>query len=90
MKLRIEHTTLFSYDTPIAEAYTEMRLAPIDDTGQRRASFHLSTEPRGDVLRYADRYGNDYKKTVQTVDNNSKLKIHMMGGGGWAARLTRS
>jgi len=38
----------------------------------------------------ADRYGSDYKKTVQTVDKNSKLKIHMMGGGGWAARLTRS
>jgi len=37
----------------------------------------------------ADRYGSDYKKTVQTVDKNSKLKIHMMGGGGWAARLTR-
>jgi alpha-glucosidase len=35
----------------------------------------------------ADRYGSDYKKTVQTVDKNSKLKIHMMGGGGWAARL---
>jgi alpha-glucosidase len=36
----------------------------------------------------ADRYGSDYKKTVQTVDKNSKLKIHMMSGGGWAARLT--
>jgi transglutaminase-like putative cysteine protease len=59
MKLRIQHTTLFSYDDRIAEAYTEMRLAPTDDAGQRRASFHLVTEPRGDVLHYADRYGNE-------------------------------
>jgi alpha-glucosidase len=35
----------------------------------------------------ADRYGSDYKKTVKEVDRNSKLKIHMMGGGGWAARV---
>jgi alpha-glucosidase len=35
----------------------------------------------------ADRSGSDYKKTVQTVDRNSKLKIHMAGGGGWAARV---
>lgn len=35
----------------------------------------------------ADRYGSDYKKTIETVDRNSKPKIHLMGGGGWAARL---
>jgi transglutaminase-like putative cysteine protease len=59
MKLRIQHTTVFSYKTPITEAYTEMRLAPTDDAGQRRTSFHLVSQPRGDVLRYADRYGNE-------------------------------
>ena len=35
----------------------------------------------------ADRSGSDYKKSVQGVDNKSKLKIHLMGGGGFAARL---
>ena len=35
----------------------------------------------------ADRYGSDYKKTVQGVTKNSKLKVHLMGGGGWAAHL---
>src|SRR5215813_2671867 len=38
----------------------------------------------------ADRYGSDYKKRVQEVDKTSKLKIHLMGGGGWAARLIPS
>jgi alpha-glucosidase len=35
----------------------------------------------------ADRSGSDYKKTMQSVDKTTKLKIHLMGGGGFAARL---
>lgn len=59
MKLRIEHITTFTYDLPISEAYTEMRLAPIDLAGQRRTAFRLKTEPGGEVTRYLDRYGNE-------------------------------
>ena len=59
MKLRIEHTTTFTYDSLISEAYTEMRLAPLDLGGQRRALFRLHTEPEGDVTRYLDRYENE-------------------------------
>ncbi len=59
MKLRIEHTTVFFYDKPISEAYTEMRLAPMDNAGQRRMYFNLATEPRGEVTRYRDRYNNE-------------------------------
>jgi len=58
MKLRIEHTTLFTYDQQISEAYTEMRLAPMDNRGQRRMHFQLTTEPHGEVTRYLDRYNN--------------------------------
>ena len=58
MKLRIEHTTSFSYDEPISEAYTEMRLHPLDTITQRCLSFKLSTEPRGEVMKYSDRFGN--------------------------------
>lgn len=35
----------------------------------------------------ADRFGSDYKKTVVGVTKRSKLKVHLMGGGGWAAHL---
>jgi alpha-glucosidase len=38
----------------------------------------------------ADRSGNDYKKTVQGVDKTSKLKLHLMGGGGFAAKILRN
>ncbi|MFN0083852.1 MAG: transglutaminase domain-containing protein [Blastocatellia bacterium] len=59
MRIRIEHTTTFTYDSLISEAYTEMRLAPLDLGGQRRVLFHLQTEPEGEVTRYLDRYDNE-------------------------------
>ncbi|NJM39609.1 MAG: transglutaminase family protein [Anaerolineae bacterium] len=61
MRLRIEHKTTFIYDEPITEAYTEMRLKPSDAGGQHCLSFSLITEPRGSVMKYADRYGNDVR-----------------------------
>jgi transglutaminase-like putative cysteine protease len=61
MKLRIEHRTTFTYDALISEAYTEMRLRPADAGGQIVHSFQLNTEPRGEVLKYVDRYGNDVR-----------------------------
>lgn len=59
MRIRIEHTTTFTYDSLISEAYTEMRLAPLDLGGQRRVLFRLRTEPEGEVTRYLDRYENE-------------------------------
>lgn len=58
MRLRIQHHTAFSYDRPVSEAYTEMRLRPLDAGGQRCLSFSLLTDPRGEVTHYLDRYGN--------------------------------
>ncbi len=61
MRLRIEHQTTFTYEEPISEAYTEMRLKPSDAGGQTCLSFSLHTEPRGSVMQYTDRYGNDVR-----------------------------
>ena len=58
MKLHIEHTTTFAYEEPISEAYTEMRLRPLESAGQRCLWFTLTTEPGGEVMHYTDRYGN--------------------------------
>lgn len=59
MWLNVEHVTRFSYDAPIIEAYTEIRLKPAHRDGQRCSSFSLTTEPRGaTVNEYHDRYGN--------------------------------
>ena len=60
MHLRVEHTTEFTYDGPIAEAYTELRLRPLEGGGQHCSSFRLSTEPSGlRVREYRDHFGND-------------------------------
>ncbi|GJM29172.1 MAG: alpha-glucosidase [Cyclobacteriaceae bacterium] len=37
----------------------------------------------------AERYASDYKMIKTTVTNQDKISIHMAGGGGWAARITR-
>jgi transglutaminase-like putative cysteine protease len=60
MILRVEHTTEFGYDAPIAEAYTELRLRPLEGGGQHCSSFRLQTEPFGlRVREYLDHFGND-------------------------------
>lgn len=61
MRLAIEHTTTFTYDQLISEAYTEMRLRPMDLGGQQCLSFQLHTEPHGEVFQYRDRFENDVR-----------------------------
>jgi transglutaminase-like putative cysteine protease len=70
MRLHIEHTTIFTYEEPISEAYTEMRLKPIEAAGQRCLWFTLTTEPRGEVMQYTDGYGNlvNHFDTLQSHD----------------------
>lgn len=70
MRLRIEHKTVFHYAEPITEAYTEMRLHPVEGAGQRCLRFSLVTQPDGEVMMYVDRYGNivHHFDTLQSHD----------------------
>jgi transglutaminase-like putative cysteine protease len=74
MRLRIEHKTTFTYEEPINEAYTEMRLKPSDACGQTCLSFALNTEPRGLVMQYVDRYGNDVRH-FNVLPAHTKLSV---------------
>jgi transglutaminase-like putative cysteine protease len=59
MWLHVEHTTRFTYEAPIVEAYTELRMRPLDVGGQRCSSFSLATVPAGVRVReYQDHLGN--------------------------------
>jgi transglutaminase-like putative cysteine protease len=70
MWLGVEHATVFAYDEPIAEAYTELRLRPQDAGGQRCSSFLLAAEPPDvNVQQHADAFGN-------TVHNFDVLEPH--------------
>jgi len=74
MRLKIEHTTTFSYDHPISEAYTEMRLKPLDADGQICTAFSLTTEPQDSVLRYNDQFGNDVRH-FDVIQPHQKLMV---------------
>jgi transglutaminase-like putative cysteine protease len=59
MWIRVEHTTTFTYESPIVEAYTELRMRPLDVGGQRCSSFLLETVPAGVRVReFRDQLGN--------------------------------
>jgi transglutaminase-like putative cysteine protease len=61
MWLKVEHTTTFRYAEPITDAFTELRLRPLDDGGQRCSSFQLRLEPQANVHAYRDPFGNDVR-----------------------------
>jgi transglutaminase-like putative cysteine protease len=60
MILKVEHSTLFEYDTPIYETATEVRLHPSNSQAapQRCASFKLQVDPPATIFEYTDFYGN--------------------------------
>ena len=75
MYLRVEHTTEFRYDSPIAEAYTELRLRPLEGDGQHCSSFRLVTEPFGlRVREYHDHFGNDVQH-FDVLESHDRLAV---------------
>lgn len=74
MRLKIEHSTIFTYDHPVSEAYTEMRLKPIDGDGQRCLYFRLTTEPQDQVLQYTDPFGNEVHH-YDVIQPHQKLRV---------------
>jgi alpha-glucosidase len=56
--------------------------------------FSFLPEGRFQMLSYEDglnanRYGSDYKKEKREIGKNTRLKIRLEEGGGWAARITQ-
>jgi transglutaminase-like putative cysteine protease len=75
MILRVEHTTEFGYDAPIAEAYTELRLRPLEGGGQHCSSFRLQTQPAGlRVREYRDHFGNDVHH-FDVLESHERLSV---------------
>jgi transglutaminase-like putative cysteine protease len=75
MYLRVEHTTEFGYDVPIAEAYTELRLRPLEGGGQHCSSFRLATNPPGlRVREYRDHFGNDVHH-FDVLESHDRLSV---------------
>ncbi|MBF9255702.1 glycoside hydrolase family 97 protein [Pontibacter sp. 172403-2] len=66
----------------------------ITNWDERDLNIDLSFLPKGNYEAVifkdginADRNGTDYVREVIKVNAGDKLKVHMKGGGGWAARI---
>jgi transglutaminase-like putative cysteine protease len=85
VRLRIEHTTVYTYDAPVAEGYTEVRLRPREGGGQRCLSFSLLTDPSAQIHTYRDRYGNevqhfDLLPPLEKLTVSARSEIETVGG----------
>jgi len=60
------------------------RSMEIDLSFLRDGKFQMDSYEDGSN---ADRVGNDFKTMTTQVDKNSRIKITMAGGGGWAAHI---
>jgi transglutaminase-like putative cysteine protease len=88
MWLTVEHVTRFSYDAPVTEAYTELRLKPAHRDGQRCSSFSLVPEPRGvTVDEYVDRFGNTVHH-FDLLEQHERIAITARSEVSTASRFT--
>lgn len=60
MRLKVQHVTTFTYDAPITETATEVRLQPVNVAGgpQQCLDFVLQVDPAVSIVSYVDYYGN--------------------------------
>jgi transglutaminase-like putative cysteine protease len=57
MRLRVVHTTRFSYEAPVTSSYNEARLTPQTTATQTTLDATVRTDPGATVLRYHDYWG---------------------------------
>ncbi|HEX7294745.1 MAG TPA: glycoside hydrolase family 97 protein [Pyrinomonadaceae bacterium] len=75
---------------------TDWYVGAMTDWTPRELEIDLSFLPPGNYQLdayedgpNADRFGSDYRHTTTRVDKNTKLKIKLAGGGGWAGRIRK-
>ncbi len=52
MRLRVKHTTQYTYSQPIKDAHTEVRLFPHSDSVQTCLDYRLATQPTANLFHY--------------------------------------
>jgi transglutaminase-like putative cysteine protease len=75
MWLSVRHVTRLTYDAPIVDAHTELRLKPAHRDGQRCSSFTVKTDPRGAAVdEYQDRFGTSVHH-FDLIEPHSALEV---------------
>jgi transglutaminase-like putative cysteine protease len=57
-RLRVKHTTRYTYDAPITRSVHKIHLRPIHDWKQHVISYKLTVSPAAKVVEFEDTFGN--------------------------------
>jgi len=78
MKLRISHTTTYSYDAPVLYGLQQLRLTPATDHTQTVHSWHIGIAGGIEELTYTDQYQNRCM-LVQAKEDASQISLTVTG-----------
>src|SRR5215212_5387247 len=57
-RLRVRHTTRYTYDRPVARSVHRLHLRPVSDHRQRVVSHALNITPDAPLVEFEDVFGN--------------------------------
>ena len=78
MKLKITHTTRYSYDAPVIYALQQVRLRPSSSKHQTVHDWAIDIDGGAPELTFTDQYGND-TLLVQADQGTTEVKITVAG-----------
>jgi transglutaminase-like putative cysteine protease len=73
-KLRVVHTTRYTYDKPVQRSVHKLHLCPINDWDQRVLAHTLTIKPEAPNLEFEDVFGN-WVTTFEISDPYTELTI---------------
>ncbi|HYO07999.1 MAG TPA: transglutaminase family protein [Tepidisphaeraceae bacterium] len=73
-RLRIRHTTRYTYDAPIERSSHRLHLRPIDEWRQGVVGYRLSITPAAPVIEYEDVFGN-WTQRFEVTEPYTELTI---------------
>lgn len=74
-RLRIRHTTRYTYDAPIARSSHRLHLRPIDEWRQSVAAYRLEVTPSVPLIEFEDVFGN-WTQRFDIAEPYTELTIH--------------
>ena len=73
-RLRIRHTTHYTYDQPVERSVHRLHLRPIDDARQNLLLYQLVLDPRVPAIEFEDVFGN-WSQRFELNEPYTELKI---------------
>ena len=87
MKLKITHTTKYSYDAPVNYGLQQARLTPVSSTNQTVTNWNIIIDGGASELMFTDQYANlttliqaDQGTTYVSVTVNGEIETHCSNG----------